>query len=449
MVKDNYIISESSVKEPPVGIFKSLRFLGPGFILSASIVGSGELIATTALGAKAGFTAFWVIILSCLVKVAVQLEFGKHTIQTGGTVMQAFGLLPGSKHGKRKWAVWFVFILTLLKVVQVAGILGGSALVLQLMFPYIPFSVLVIGSATIAGALIYKGWYVLVEKISLVMMVLFTALTLICLFYVQYTPYAFTVKDVITGMDFSLTGEQMIIALGAFGITGVASDEIIAYTYWCIEKGYAAYTGPVENTEEWRNRAGGWIKVMYLDAVAAMIVYTSVTAAFYLLGASILHKQGLVPDGDTMVTTLAGIYTSSLGKGAENIFLIGAFFVLFSSVFASLAYWSRLFTDIAGQFKWIDFYDRSDRAKMIKGVSILFPALWSVTYLFIKLPLIMIISGGIVGSVLLVLVVYAAIHFRYNRKPNLQSSPMYDAALWVSVVSILGISIYSLYSLFA
>jgi Mn2+/Fe2+ NRAMP family transporter len=63
MVKDNYVITESSIKEPPVGIFKSLRFLGPGFILSASIVGSGELIATTALGAKAGFTAFWVIIL--------------------------------------------------------------------------------------------------------------------------------------------------------------------------------------------------------------------------------------------------------------------------------------------------------------------------------------------------------------------------------------------------
>lgn len=449
MVKDNYIISGESIKEPPVGILKSLRFLGPGFILSASIVGSGELIATTALGAKAGFTAFWVIIVSCLVKVAVQLEFGKHTIQSGETVMHAFGLMPGSKKGSNKWAVWIVFLLTLLKVVQVAGILGGSALVLKLLFPSVAFPVLVIASALISGALIFKGWYNLVEKFSLLMMVMFTVLTLICLYYVQYTPYAFSFNEVITGMEFSLSGELMIIALGAFGITGVASDEIIAYTYWCIEKGYAAYTGPVEDTEAWRRRAKGWIKVMYLDAVAAMIVYTTVTATFYLLGASVLHKQGLVPDGDSMVQTLAGIYTSSLGKGAENVFLIGAYFVLFSSVFATLAYWSRLFADIAGQFNWIDFYNTAHRAKVIKWVAVLFPVIWSATYLFINLPLIMIISGGIVGSVLLILVIFAALHFRYRRTQYIKPSMFYDIALWISIVSILGISVYSLYTLFA
>ena len=78
MKPNNYLITEQSVKEPPDSLGKMLKFLGPGFILSASIVGSGELIATTTLGAKAGFVVFWVIIVSCLVKVAVQLEFGKH-----------------------------------------------------------------------------------------------------------------------------------------------------------------------------------------------------------------------------------------------------------------------------------------------------------------------------------------------------------------------------------
>ena len=46
--------------EPPRGFFSSLKYLGPGLILSAAIVGSGELIATTALGAKAGFAVLWV-----------------------------------------------------------------------------------------------------------------------------------------------------------------------------------------------------------------------------------------------------------------------------------------------------------------------------------------------------------------------------------------------------
>ena len=36
----------------------------------------------------------------------------------------------------------------------------------------------------------------------------------------------------------------LLVAMGAFGITGVGGDEIMAYNYWLIEKGYAAFTGP-------------------------------------------------------------------------------------------------------------------------------------------------------------------------------------------------------------
>ena len=63
-------------------------------MLSASIVGSGELIATTTLGAEVGFAALWVILLSCVVKVALQLEFGRHAIIHGLTTMESMNQLP-------------------------------------------------------------------------------------------------------------------------------------------------------------------------------------------------------------------------------------------------------------------------------------------------------------------------------------------------------------------
>ena len=113
MAADNYIITPDTIKEPPVGLGKKLKYLGPGFILSASIVGSGELIATTTLGAKAGFIAFWVIIVSCLIKVAVQVEFAKQAILTGETAMTSFNKLPGPKIRKKGWVVWTVFVLML------------------------------------------------------------------------------------------------------------------------------------------------------------------------------------------------------------------------------------------------------------------------------------------------------------------------------------------------
>src|SRR5258705_12341946 len=105
-----YIIPRRTIKEPPTTFTGRLHFLGPGFILSASIVGSGELIATTILGAKAGFAALWIIIISCLAKVAVQLEFGKHAILTGEAAMRAFNKLPGPKFGKGRWTIWLVFL---------------------------------------------------------------------------------------------------------------------------------------------------------------------------------------------------------------------------------------------------------------------------------------------------------------------------------------------------
>jgi len=61
--------NESSIKSPPKTFFGTLFCLGTSMILLASIVGSGELIMTTTLGAQAGFVALWIIIVSCLVKV--------------------------------------------------------------------------------------------------------------------------------------------------------------------------------------------------------------------------------------------------------------------------------------------------------------------------------------------------------------------------------------------
>ena len=448
MPADSYIISTQTIKDPPVTLKDKLKFLGPGFILSASIVGSGELIATTTLGARAGFVAFWIIIVSCLVKVAVQLEYGKHAILTGETPMQAFNKLPGWRVGKSSWSVWLLFFLIALKIIQLGGMVGSTAIVLNMMFPSIPVVVWVFVTAIVAAALIFKGYYVLIEKGSLLMIAAFTVFTLVAVFVLRYTPYQFSWMNVWEGLQFQLPAHVVAVAFGAFGITGVASDEIIAYNYWCLEKGYAAYTGPKTGDETWKRRARGWIKVMYLDAIVAMIIYTSVTAAFYLLGAAVLHHQSLVPEGNKVIETLAFMYTQTIGGGARAIYLIGAFFVLFSSVFASLAAWTRLFPDIFGQLGWINFRDKDVRKKTISILSWTIPFVWAFMYLFISAPVLMILSGGIVGSFMLFLVVYAALYFRKENQGILGSGMLYKAAFWISVTSILTVGVYGLVQIF-
>jgi Mn2+/Fe2+ NRAMP family transporter len=442
-------MTQTPTKEPPQSFFSKLRFLGPGFILSASIVGSGELIATTILGAKGGFITFWVILVSCLVKVAIQLEFGKNAIITGKTLMFSFAKLPGPTFKKGNWAIWATFILTLFKILQVGGMLGGSAIAISMIFPQIPLLIWAPILAILTSFLIYKNYYSIIEKTAILMVAGFTLLTLASVLAISFTPFGFSFSDVLTGLRFELPPHLVFIAIGAFGITGVASDEIIAYTYWCLEKGYASYTGANDGTEEWQLRANGWIKIMQLDAIVAMVIYTVVTAAFYLLGASILYGQKEIPEGNELINSLALIYTQSLGSEARLAYLAGAFFVLYSSVFATLAYWSRLFPDIFGQLGWINPESLTDRKKWVAILAWLFPCLWVIAYLFVEMPTFMILSGGAVGSILLLIVVFAAINFRsHNKFLKIASGPVSEIMFWLSVASIASISVYGILKLF-
>ena len=88
--EDPYQRPPEAIAEPPRSLIGILRRTGPGIILAASIVGSGELIATTALGAQVGYAALWVILLSCAVKPIIQAEWGRYSQSKQRYLMATF-----------------------------------------------------------------------------------------------------------------------------------------------------------------------------------------------------------------------------------------------------------------------------------------------------------------------------------------------------------------------
>ena len=98
---------------------------------------------------------------------------------------------------------------------------------------------------------------------------------------------------------------------------------------------------------------------MQLDAWFSMVVFTVATVAFYLLGAAVLQPQGLDPKGPDMIPTLSRMYVQPLEgrplaglRGLDAIgFLIGAWAVLFKTLYVATAANSRLtadFLDLTG-----------------------------------------------------------------------------------------------------
>ncbi|MFM7845905.1 MAG: Nramp family divalent metal transporter, partial [Planctomycetota bacterium] len=134
----------STVESPPQTILGILRRLGPGLIIAGSIVGSGELIGTTTTGAQAGYYLLWLIIVGCVIKVFVQVEFGRYAISTGEASMVGMNETPGpaiswtDAHGDRQRVNWLSFywlLMFLVSLGQLGGIVGGVGQALAISVP--------------------------------------------------------------------------------------------------------------------------------------------------------------------------------------------------------------------------------------------------------------------------------------------------------------------------
>ena len=290
-LSDPYQLRPENIEDPPRTYTSIFRRIGPGLILASGIVGSGELIATTVLGAEAGYTLLWLIILSCFIKVVVQNELGRYAIGTGETTLEAFDRAPGPRL-RASWLVWAWFLMVMFTLLQVGGMLGGVSEVLNRLVPAVPIGVWVWVVNLLTVVLLIGGRYWVVEKISMGLVVCFTVLTVSSAFLMFKLPQYFSWSQVVSGLTFQLPESGLITAVAAFGITGVGATELVVYPYWCLEKGYARYSGPRDGSPAWRERAGGWIRVMGVDVVNSMVIYTFATVAFYLLGAGILHGRG-------------------------------------------------------------------------------------------------------------------------------------------------------------
>ncbi|MHC4299703.1 MAG: transmembrane Mn(2+) transporter, partial [Planctomycetota bacterium] len=353
----------SLIQQPPRRLGAMLLRLGPGMIIAGSIVGSGELIATTKAGAEAKFRLLWLIIIGCVIKVSTQVELGRYTITWTQTPLKALDSIPGPRL-KVNWVLWYWAIMTLLIISQQGGIVGGVGQTLAISRPltsqgrqynilqdelatakvelkvaqvrdagkteteqlehkiarltaetaideppdaYLWATILAVATSV----LLLVGRYGLIQFVATVFVAAFTAVTVATLIMLQTKPeWAVTGGDLADGLSFRLPPASedaginpIATALAAFGIIGVGASELIMYPYWCLEKGYAKFTGPRDRTTQWITRARGWLRVLQFDAWFSMVVYTFATVAFYLLGAAVLGRTGLNPSGRDMVRT--------------------------------------------------------------------------------------------------------------------------------------------------
>lgn len=436
---------ESSAPPPPepapTSLGGLLRQLGPGLIISAIIVGSGELIVTPKLGAEAGFTLLWFIIVGCLLKVFVQIELGRYAITRGRATLEALNSLPGPRWIVG-WVVWIWLAMYLCLVPQVAGMVGGTATALRLGGVNVPVGALAVAIGASCAVLLVVGRYRLVERASTALVGAFTVTTLVAVVSLQYTEFAVTGAQLAEGFSFRLPAD-LVTAFGAFGIIGVGASELIYYPYWCIEKGYARKLGPDDGTAAWRRRAEGWLRVMRIDAWVSFAIYTTCTIAFYLLGAAILHAKGLRVENSQMIETLSFMYREAFGEWSMWLFLVGAIIVLYSTIFGATASNARLLADALALFKLKRYRDGEHRVRWVKVSSVILPVAFTALYLLVGNPVHLVFWGAVAQGLMLPFLAGATLYFHFkNPHRDLRARALSLACLTIAALLMTALGAY-------
>lgn len=448
-MRDLYDLDPRDVERPPSALGQTLRRIGPGIILAASIVGTGELIATTTLGAEWGYTALWIVVFSCLIKPAMQAEIGRYSIVTGETGLEGFDRLPGPRL-KVNWVVWAWAFMVIMTLFQVGAMFGGVAHVLHILMPAVPVTAYVLLLLALTLWILLGGGYERIERLATIKVCLFTMLTVLCALLLTRRPELFNAGELIReGFAFRLPPDAgLLTAIAVFGITGVGASELFMYPYWCVEKGYARFAGRRDGSPEWLQRARGWTRVMHVDIAASMVIYTVATVAFYVLGAGILHPQGLVPGANDMIPVLSKLYTETLGEWAVALFYAGAIVTLYGTIFAATAAHSRLYADMArmlGAFQRGDYAARLKWRRRFVWMLTVIPVLM---FLAFRSPVMMVKAGGFAQAVMLPVIAVAALYLRHKASPiEARPGPLMTAGLWIA--SILTIAMMALSAYYA
>jgi hypothetical protein len=145
------------------------------------------------------------------------------------------------------------------------------------------------------------------------------------------------------------------------------------------------------------------------------------------------------------VRVLSNLYTETLGGWSLPVFLLGAFAVLYSTVFSATAANCRIFADFVGM---LGLYDRKNYAMRLRATRIFVVILLVLPctfFMFVREPVLMVKIGGVAQAAMLPVIGFFAVYLRYKRMPpRILPRGWVTIGLWISATVMAVMMGYSL-----
>jgi Mn2+/Fe2+ NRAMP family transporter len=354
-----------------------LKLAGPGLIVAATGIGSGDVVAATVGGARYGVVLLWAIALGAFFKFVLSEGIARWQLATGLTALEGWAThLPAwvKYYFAAYLFVWTIFVsaaLTNATGLGISNLTGGA----------VPQSWGAVAHSLIGLAFVWIGGYAWFERLMKLLVGVMGFSILICAVLIV-SDWGRIGAGLLVPTIPPTSGTYVLSIIGGIG----GSITMLSYNYWMREE---KISEPSD-----LGYVRGDVAVAYLfTAIFGMSIMVIANQAFFLAGVTITDAQAVPKMAEVLGTLLGpfGVYAYSLGFWA-------AVFASLLGVWQSVPY---LYADFYGVIKRLSVEERREMTQVTSTpyrLALAFIALVPIPLAFTGRPLLIIVLYTIVGS---------------------------------------------------
>jgi len=330
-----------------------LARLGPGLMLAAVGVGVSHLVFSTQAGANYGLSLLWFIIAVTLIKYPAFRFAVDYANATGESLVTAYGEIS------KLALVWLMvgFIVdTFIATSAVSMVTAG----LFISIFDVPFSApqVAIAITLVSALILMNGQYAKAERIVKVLVVVFSILTLVALFF-SLPLLGSNDRAVFADLDLTSDLPLLIFVIAIAGWMPMPTNGAILFSSWVSEK--RKISGEKFKDEDaLRDFKLGYFLCLFL------------AICFVVLGAAVLFQTGRTfpLKAADFAAELFSVFTETIGDWSYPIIASAGLAVMWSTQIALMDVMPRLTDRLSGLMMGRP-KDSPDRYKLFSAIQVL------------------------------------------------------------------------------
>ncbi len=369
-------MSNTSAAKPAPSV-SFLKLAGPGLVVAATGIGSGDVVSATVGGARYGVVLLWAIALGAFFKFVLSEGIARWQLATGQTVIEGWA---EHLHASVKfvfgvyllfWTVAVSAALTNACGLGLANLTGGA----------VSQSWGAVLHSLIGFAFVYLGGYGQFEKAMKVLVGVMGFSIVVCAALTMNNPGPAMTGLVLPTIPVG-SGTYVLSLIGGIG----GSVTMLSYNYWMREEGM---------------RGSGYLSYVRGDVAVAYVFTAMFGISIMLIANTAFFVPGVALRDAEAVPRMASFLGTILGPFGVWAYGLGFWAAVFASLLGVWQSVPYLYADIYGVMKGLSIEARKEITQVTSRpylLGLIFISLVPLPLAFTGAPLLIIVTYTVIGS---------------------------------------------------